>query len=167
MAGASPGNQACLGLRGPNAPNSATGEAERKVSIRMLGEPPSTTERSEIGHQTFYRTSMTNRVREIGYQTFPGTSITNSLQRLVRPDGLSSRTRTSRRSASRRQGVSLRNNPPNAQRLDRQDNRKRTGHAEDIERPDEQQGAALLEKLGAQSILHVQRQDAGGRHAAK
>src|SRR5207253_4533747 len=48
--------------------------------------------------------------------------------------------------------AALRSHPPTAQRLDREDNREPTGHSEDIQIPDEQQGAALLEKLRAQSI---------------
>src|SRR5436190_4845084 len=63
--------------------------------------------------------------------------------------------------------AALRSDPPIAQRLDREDNREPTGHSEDIQSPDEQQGAALLEKLRAQSIPHVQRQHAGGQHAAQ
>src|SRR5205814_10342020 len=65
--------------------------------------------------------------------------------------------------SSRRQSAALRSDPPIAQRLDREDNREPTGHSEDIQSPDEQQGAALLEKLRAQSIPHVQRQHADGQ----
>ena len=49
--------------------------------------------------------------------------------------------------SSRRQATALRSDPPIAQRLDREDHREPTGHSEDIQSPDEQQGAALLEKL--------------------
>ena len=63
--------------------------------------------------------------------------------------------------------ATLRSDAPIAQRLDREDNREPTGHSEDIQNPDEQQGAALLEKLRAQSIPHVQRQHASGHHAAQ
>src|SRR5204862_3743368 len=63
--------------------------------------------------------------------------------------------------------AALRSDPPIAQRLDREDNREPTGHSEDIQSPDEQQGAALLEKLRAQSIPHVQRQHSDGHHAAQ
>ena len=70
-------------------------------------------------------------------------------------------------SGSRRQAASSRSDPPTTQRLDREDNRERAGHSEDIESPDEQQGAALLEKLRAQSIPHVQGQHPGGHQAAK
>src|SRR2546427_1292419 len=65
------------------------------------------------------------------------------------------------------QAASSRSDPPTAQRLDRQDNRERSGHSEDVESPDEQQRATLLEKLRAQAIPHVQGQHRGGHHAAK
>ncbi len=65
------------------------------------------------------------------------------------------------------QAGSSRSDPPSSQRLDREDNGERSGHSEDIESPDEQQGAALLEELRAQSIAHVEGQHPGGHHAAK
>jgi hypothetical protein len=38
---------------------------------------------------------------------------------------------------------------------------------EEIENPDEEEGAALREKLGTHSVPHVQRQHPGGQCAAE
>src|SRR6185312_11953611 len=67
----------------------------------------------------------------------------------------------------RRQSASSRSDPPTAQGLDRQNNRERADHPEEVQDPHEEQGATLLEKLWAQAVPHVQWHHREGYHAAK
>jgi len=67
----------------------------------------------------------------------------------------------------RRQSASSRSDPPTAQGLDRQNNRERADHPEEVQDPHEEQGATLVEKLWAQAIPHVQWHHREGYHAAK